>query len=75
MAQILHIFKIIHRPKNKIKSEFCGMLYIKNALECLTMILKDEKAYEARGAKKFLEICFCSYFCEISILTPGLPGH
>ena len=27
------------------------MLYIKNARECLTMISKHEKAYEARGAK------------------------
>ena len=26
-------------------------LYIKNARECLTMISKHEKAYEARGAK------------------------
>ena len=27
------------------------MLYIKNARECLAMISKHEKAYEARGAK------------------------
>ena len=26
-------------------------LYIKNARECLTMISKHEKAYEARGAR------------------------
>ena len=26
------------------------MLYIKNARECLTMISKHEKAYEAQGA-------------------------
>ena len=27
------------------------MLYTKNARECLTMLLKHERAYEARGEK------------------------
>ena len=41
----------IRRTQNRFSEYIELMLYIKNARECLTMISKHEKAYEARGVK------------------------